>query len=256
MARSIWRGVHINIAPVASETGALLQQYLEERGAYNPQSKATVCYGRSSSAFPALNANCSVDKIMRMKIMQRAEVRTVPWFKAGESIPSNIKFPLLARKASGHGGLDIVPVFQRQEVAWRIEAGWDWFSSYIPVAQEFRVWIFRDQILDTYEKVMVRPGDFKHIGRNFRNGFDFFVTGLRATPIVREATNALAALELDFGAVDLLLGEDGKVYILEVNTAPGVIKSGAQNTLGKLADCIVKWSQEGYPRWGRPEWLH
>jgi D-alanine-D-alanine ligase-like ATP-grasp enzyme len=32
--------------------------------------------------------------------------------------------------------------------------------------------------------------------------------------------NAVVALGLDFGAVDLLIGDDGQTYVLEVNTAP------------------------------------
>jgi glutathione synthase/RimK-type ligase-like ATP-grasp enzyme len=36
------------------------------------------------------------------------------------------------------------------------------------------------------------------------------------------AKQALAAVSLDFGAVDVLVGVDGEVYVLEVNSSPGL----------------------------------
>jgi glutathione synthase/RimK-type ligase-like ATP-grasp enzyme len=236
--------MNVLIASSSKETGALLKEYLEERGA----GAGTVCYGLSANVKPVLNENCRLDKIERLAKMREAGVRTIPWF-IGRIIPEEIRFPLLARKTIGHGGTDIVPVFQKDEVAWRSKAGWDWFSQYVPVHSEFRVWVFRGEHLDTYEKRMKRPSEYKYIGRNFRNGFDFEPATFQAD-VFDQASKALKALKLDFGAIDLLRGTDDKVYVLEVNTAPGVIKSGAEKTLGKLADRIDTWSKTGHPTRG------
>lgn len=238
------------ISNVALETGALLKQYLKDRGVYNRDSDAIVCYGARAQGPKALNHACARGKINRMISMEEGGVRLVPWFTAeayqerGLELLKNFTFPLLARNIHGHGGTDIVPVFQPQEVEWRIAAGWEWFSSYVPVANEYRVFVYRDKVLDTYEKIMKRPTDYKYIGRNFRNGFDFV-----HVPNCDDASEmALKSLcGLDFAAVDMVRGLDGLIYILETNTAPGVLKSGAQKTLGKLADCIADWCQKGYP---------
>lgn len=242
--------VNLKVATsVAAETGGLLKTYLKERGVYSVSSNVTVCYGIHDEEQPNLNGNCGRGKIYNLECLRQNGVRTVPWFSAN-AVPKDITFPLLARKNHGYGGTDLVPVFQREEIIWRIAAGWDWFSEYVPLQTEFRVWIFRNQFLDIYEKQMRRPEDYKYIGRNFRNGFDFVLTGrgsLEEEAAILEAKCALAALELDFGAVDVLLGKDGWAYILEVNTAPGVIKSRAQQTLGKLADCIVEWAKADCP---------
>lgn len=237
--------VRVVIANSSQETGNLLITMLKKRQVYDVQAHAIVCYGSPVKVKPNLNGNCGTDKVERMIRMTQAGVRTVPWF-LGNKLPKDMKFPLLARKSHGFGGTDIMPVFQPQEVPWRVKAGFDWFSSYVPVAKEFRVWVFRGEHLDTYEKKMKRPEDFKFVaGRNYRQGFEFELSQLDKEAF-NLASRATDVLKFDFAAVDMILGEDGNHYLLEANTAPGVLLSHAEDTLGKLADKIVKWDQSGH----------
>jgi len=241
--------VNMKIANVAKETGALLTEYLQDRGLVisTDYNLPVICYGVPSSAKKALNGECGGgDKIRRLVQMEKGGVRTVPWFN-GTKTPEGFQFPALARRMSGHGGEDIVPVFQKEEIPWRIKAGWDWFSSYIPIESEYRVWVFRKECLGIYRKVMARPRDYKRIGRNWGNGFDFAPCDNVENEVITEAIKAVRSVSFDFGAVDLLLGTDNLVYILEINSAPGCIKSGAQVTLANLADRMVNWVIGGYP---------
>ena len=232
------------IANSSTETGALIKSMLEDSGVeVTRNAPKVISYGvpqegalgntRPKTRRPGFG------KIYNMEQMGREGVRTVPWFK-GDKIPNGIKFPLLARKEHGYGGTDLVPVLQREELDWRIAAGWDWFSQFVPIEQEYRVWVFRDEVLGTYAKQMKRPEQFKYIGRNFRNGFDFVACKDQADAS-NEALAAVKALHLDWAAVDLIRSTDGLIYILECNTAPGAIKSGAQKTLRKLVDRMVSW---------------
>lgn len=244
--------VSLRIAAAGKETGALLKEYLEDRGVYSPSGKAVVSYGIHLCDTPKehiLNGVCARGKIFNMDAMKAAEVRTVPWFR-GTTIPEGFTFPAYARRSHGCGGEDLMPVFQPYEVPWRAAAGWDWFSSIVPFEREFRVWTFRNNVLDIYEKVMQRPTEYKFMGRNFRNGFEFkrVPISTKAIPLYIEqlaiqSLEATKCLDLDFAAIDMLLGTDGNVYVLEANTAPGVIRSGAQATLGKLADHITEWAE-------------
>lgn len=234
--------VRVTIGASSKETGALLVEMLQGEGLYDRGATATVCYGAPVSTTPNLNAACGTDKIERLGRMEAAGVSTIPWSVTGEGL----RYPLLARKAYGFGGTDIIPVFQPEELPWRRAAGYDWFSEYIPVAAEFRVWTFRGRHLGTYAKVMKRPEEYAYIGRNFRNGFDF--EPVPEIPAVSAlAHKALRAVGLDFAAVDMLKGIDGGLYVLELNTAPGVIRSGAQASLRGLVECIREWDANGYP---------
>jgi hypothetical protein len=237
------------IAKSSLETGALLKEYLTERGLeiVKGGDHPIISYGVPTEGLHILNRLSGRGKIYNMERMNAYGIQTVPWFP-GDKIPGGIQFPLLARKKHGYGGTDIVPVFQPDEIPWRIAAGWEWFSSYVPVDKEFRVWVFRNEVLGTYSKEMKRPEEFKFIGRNFRNGFDFMK--VEDNPKASKAgLDVLKALKYDFAAVDMLLGLDGNIYVLETNSAPGAIASGAQETLGKLADRMAEWAMSGCPEW-------
>ena len=250
--------VALDISSDGAHTGAVLQQYLTDRGVYDPHAKAVVHYGfphhrQKHNLNGNRNGTVGLGKAEGMRLMNAAGCRTVPYFTA-EDVPAGRfptllnHYPMLARKAHGMGGQDIATVFQPEEIPWRIAAGWTWFSEYVPVDKELRVWMFRGRCLDTFEKVMERPHDYTRIGRNFDNGFQFQYTH-EHPEANRQSTLALRAQGLDFAAIDLLLGKDGNTYILETNTAPGALKSKAQATVSKLATCITEWCQEGYPEW-------
>lgn len=245
--------MNLLIANAASETGALLEDYLIERGVKVDGTGPVVCYGSPAPdrKVLVLNRACKTNKMERLRLMTKAGVPTVKWFDK-DSIPpaKDIKFPLFARQAMGHGAKDLATVFQFEEIAWRIKAGWDWFSEIVPIARELRIWVWMDplnpgysEILGAFEKTMDRPQDYKKMGRNFGQGFEFKPTVLEGEdyPLIKAAVGATTAIGLDFAAIDLIEGKDGKVYVLEANTAPGVIRSGAQATLAKLADKIVEW---------------
>lgn len=234
------------ISSASKETGEVLQRYLKDRGVeINRSSGTVICYGGPAIGDRVLNGNCGMDKITRMVRMNEARVKTIPWTTAERWKESSLTFPLLARRTYGYGGTDIVPVFQQEEIPWRIAAGWEWFSEYVPVGTEYRVWVFRRTVLGCYEKVMRRPEEFQYIGRNFRNGFEFESKHSCSEGLGSLACGAVEAIGLDFGAVDVLEGMDGQQYVLEVNTAPGVIRSHAEPTLALLADEMVEWLREG-----------
>ena len=113
------------------------------------------------------------------------------------------------------------------------------YTKYIKKKKEFRVHVFQNEVLDVQEKRL--SSDAVSTGfliRNRANGFVFCredvvePTSLRAT-----AVNAVAALGLDFGAVDVIWNEkQDKCYALEVNTAPGL----EGTTLDKYTDRIIQ----------------
>lgn len=115
------------------------------------------------------------------------------------------------------------------------------YTKYKRKDKEYRVHVFKGEIIDTQEKRRVgkshRPATYNEYIRNHSTGWVFCRGGLRIPIGLHElALSAITALELDFGAVDIIHNsKHQKSYVLEVNTAPGL----EGTTLTKYVDAIL-----------------
>lgn len=89
---------------------------------------------------------------------------------------------------------------------------------------EYRVHVAFGRVIDYSKKRKRTDGDANPFIKNFDSGWVFCRDGV-ALPnkVERACVNAVAALGLDFGALDILYKErDDMAKVLEVNTAPGI----------------------------------
>ena len=116
-----------------------------------------------------------------------------------------------------------------------LEAGWDrldYWVKIIPVAREFRQHIF--------EGLAIRLGEWApRTGTNVQRVITY-PPERQAPPEVRVlAKAAVKACGYLFGGVDLLQGRDGRVVILEVNSAPAMDSWGTSEAYRKA---ITAWA--------------
>lgn len=105
------------------------------------------------------------------------------------------------------------------------------YVQYIKKEQEFRIHVGRKDETATIIAVQrkardrsVPNGDVNWQVRNHHNGFIFVRQDANPHPaVVSAACDAIRAIGLDFGAVDVIWnGKESKAYVLEINTAPGL----------------------------------
>ena len=98
------------------------------------------------------------------------------------------------------------------------------FMKYIPTQREYRVHVFTGTVIGAGEKLMGDEATSLHI-RNVGTGWTFRYNNIERIPrdIERVAVDAITALGLEFGAVDVLKSINNNFYVLEVNTAPGLV---------------------------------
>ena len=103
------------------------------------------------------------------------------------------------------------------------------YVIYVPKKQEYRVHVLAGEVVDIQRKARrkdIADEDINWKIRNHDNGFIFARgVGLGEVPVdvLKQSLLTLSACGLDFGAVDVIFNEkDGKAYVLEVNTAPGL----------------------------------
>lgn len=252
--------LYLNMAEGCTLTGRILRDLLRERNvdtteALRNDSDSVVCWGNGyTGRLPSLNRNATqFNKLQQLSVLSSPEshnLRTVPFFSA-TAVPTTA-FPCFMRKLSHAGGTDIRLALEPEHASLYQRNGWAFATKYVPTRTEYRVWVYRRQHLGTYEKVLARPAEFlasRRFGANFDNGYSFQLVASENVPreAVDMAAQAVDALGLDFGAVDMLLGRDNNYYILEVNTAPGV-EGPDRQVIQMLANKIAWWAGHNYPR--------
>jgi RimK-like ATP-grasp domain len=107
--------------------------------------------------------------------------------------------------------------------------------------REYRVHVFRGEIIDVEEKRRMR-GRPRSLIRSHLNGYVYCRTNVVEPPGLHAlALKAVAALHLDFGAVDIIDSKRFGPTVLEVNTAPGL----EGTTLRIYAEVIHRLSTRG-----------
>lgn len=100
------------------------------------------------------------------------------------------------------------------------------YVAYVRKQREFRVHVFDGRAVAVQEKKResdVSQTPDQRLIRNRANGWVFTVQDIAEPQGLRDlGVAACRALQLDFGAVDIILGKDDRLYVLEVNTAPGL----------------------------------
>lgn len=149
---------------------------------------------------------------------------------------SNENEIVFARTASHHGGRGIEIIHPGMEVP---EA--DLYTKYIKKKKEFRVHVFRGNVIDVTEKRKKKGIDACQYVRSHSRGWVFCRKNLVEPDGLRDvAIAAVNALGLDFGAVDIIYNEfRNKLYVLEVNTAPGLEKTTLEAYKNAIQACEI-----------------
>lgn len=106
------------------------------------------------------------------------------------------------------------------------------YTQYIKKKEEYRVHVFRGKIIFKQRKARKKEVPDDQVNwqvRNLDGGFIFANKNVELPAVaLQSAVAAVDCLGLDFGAVDIILGNDGAYYVLEVNTACGLQGSTLQ----------------------------
>ncbi len=130
---------------------------------------------------------------------------------------------LVRNTLTGHSGAGIQVIRPGDTLPY----GAPLYTRYTRKDSEYRVHVFKGSVIDYSEKRKRNGGEAvgtsdSNLIRNHSNGWVFCRDGVYLSDMVRAvAIKAVAALGLDFGALDIIVRGD-KCYVLEVNTAPGV----------------------------------
>ena len=114
------------------------------------------------------------------------------------------------------------------------------YVKYFNKSYEYRVHVFNGKVIDAVRKRKKNNAEnYNRYIRCHNNGWVFCREGLVISDNIKElAVNAVKALGLDFGAVDIVAKTNGEAKVLEVNTAPAL----EGKTLESYKKAILDWS--------------
>lgn len=167
----------------------------------------------------------AADKLVSFELFKARGVPCPEWThdKAVAEMWRNQGFTVYGRDtARGSGGSGISLYHYGQELGHHL-----FYTCGIKVYNEYRIHIGKDQVIDITKKG-VKNG---HVAsptsayiRSHQNGWIFMRNNIKPAgdDMIQVAKDAVRALDLDFGAVDICRSRDRKVTVFEVNTAPGI----------------------------------
>jgi len=179
------------------------------------------------------------DKLTAYSYLNNAGLRVVfmtPDFdKAMSGAPDGIVF---GRNRTGFGGRDIV-VYRGNE---RPSRHHDFYTPWYAAPREVRIHVVRDKVVRIQGKYLDYPEKAgENLIKNYIHGYRFRAPKQELHHRRRnDAIQAVQALGLDFGAVDMLIWGDRDHYILEVNTAPACSPLTAKCYAGEIALQVMR----------------
>lgn len=171
---------------------------------------------------PILNLDTHIasNKLSAFEVMSAENVAVPEFWRNADEIP-NEAFPVMARTIlRGHSGAGIVYCPNRDDVVAA-----PLYTRYVKKAEEYRVHVYNGRVFLCQRKARKIGTDADYKVRNLANGFVFLVCDEDEVPqdAKEQSIMAVAALGLDFGAVDIIWNRHyNRSYVLEVNCAPGL----------------------------------
>lgn len=170
------------------------------------------------------NVVLASNKLDAFRVFAANNIQTVEW-TADQAVAAawkaDRKTVVVRNKLTGHSG-DGILIIEKDSDAAVPRA--PLYTKYLFKVKEFRVHVVNGAAIDVQRKIRDpdrEPTDWKV--RSHDNGFIYAREGLEQVEAREQlAIRAVAALGLDFGAVDIIESKDGQFYVLEVNTAPGL----------------------------------
>ena len=158
------------------------------------------------------------NKLTAFQILGKKGLPIPQWTDNQEEAKGWLPEAVLARTIlNGHSGKGIIN-FTGTEPA-------PLYVKYIKKKHEYRIHATKNAVLDIQQKKRKLGEEANYQIRNLKNGWIYARDNINQPKqeALDIAIKAINALNLDFGAVDIIYNEkQDKYYILEVNTAPGL----------------------------------
>lgn len=177
------------------------------------------------------------------------------------------RYPVIVRKSTHHQGRHYHVCYDHDELQTTCNLYDDdgyYISELINKVAEYRVFVVQGRVACVAAKLP--KGDYKPTAEEPWNvdtgnfAFDVVAWDNWHLQAVRKSIEAFNLSGLDFGGVDVIIDEEGKSYILEINSAPSLTSSYRQDCMSKCLNYMIDLGKETIPlieaRGGYRKFIH
>lgn len=216
-----------------SQSAKLLAEHLggvliKLQGSKFKWNKPVINWGNKLPKGNCLNKNPGVatNKIKTFQLLKAGNVSHVPfttdkeeakkWVQAGKTV-------MARTKVASQGGAGIVILNEHPDTVAPL------YTQYVKKKTEYRTHVVNGKVIHVQEKKK-KHGVEHSLIQSHDNGYVFGKpVGEVPQAVLDAGIGAVKALGLDFGAVDVIWNQhQGKAFVLEVNTAPGLSPQTAE----------------------------
>lgn len=212
---------------------------------YGNRSAPAQVFGSATVLNSQASLNNAANKLTALNRMHAAAVSVIPyttdraqadaWLQSGEVVYQR-------ETLTGHSGEGITTISVALGNQNALRGAPLYTKGISGQRREWRIHVFKGVI--TYVQVKRRANgfqenpDYREDVRNHHTGWIYATENINPTDaVLRNAVNAVAALGLDFGAVDIISRQDS-AWVLEVNTAPGLSGTNLETFTRNVAEFV------------------
>lgn len=187
-------------------------------------------YRDFSGCAHVLNRTPDFNKFEVLFTLQKCGLNVPKVWKSDDDI-EDCKYPIIGREFNHSKGTDIKLIRNKDELweNWENEES-DYYMQLINKIAEYRVHVLGGKVPSIGKKKPKEGEEQDDIVWNDVRGYkhiEYRKSGYIYPKLAEVGIRAVEALKLDFGAVDVIVDEHHKIYVLEVNSAPGLIERRA-----------------------------
>jgi hypothetical protein len=181
----------------------------------------------------------AVSKIGTYQHLHQHGIPSVDWTYSAEEAAAWLSSGCVVyHRATDHGarGAGVTVLKPTDPAPYAFPSG-GFFTKRINAKREFRLYMVNGEVSTLLEKRRRTGSEGNPYVRSHGNGYVFcreFRASVDMGAFQDTGARALQALGLDFGGLDVLLKEDGSIYVLEINSAPGITETALREFCQKI----------------------